>query len=282
MTKKGLIIGSNSIVSEQLVNNLSKNYQIDIAYSASKCGVNSIHPNFRKLNLSDCFNSNVTYDFVIIISAYIPNGNDLNINKLFEVNIDLVEKITLKFPESKIVFCSSVSVYTSNNKIIDEKTETNPINEYGLSKLWAEKIIQRNSKSFTIFRISSLIGAKMKSNSFIPKIIDKALKDKEIIILGKGERLQNYIDVRDLAIMIEKSLDITKSEILLGVGENSYSNLQIAKMVQQVTGCEIQFNGTDDAASYNYNSSYTYTTLNHQSTVKIEDSIKELILWKRN
>ena len=102
------------------------------------------------------------------------------------------------------------------------------MNEYGLSKLWAEKIIQRNSKAFVIFRISSLIGENMKSNSFIPKIIDKALNNGKIIILGNGERLQNYIDVRDLSMMIEKSLNSSSNEILLGVTEKSYSNIQIA------------------------------------------------------
>jgi UDP-glucose 4-epimerase len=255
-------------------------YLVTVGYSGSNPRNLIQSQNVNYIDLTSLFASDINYTVVVIISAHIPEFSQIDNSKLFDVNVSLIEKVTLKFPHSKIIFCSTVSVYTPSAAVISEKTLVCPLNEYGLSKFWAEKIIQRNSKSFVIFRISSLIGENMKSNSFIPKIIDKALKDRKIVILGNGERLQNYIDVRDLSMMIEKSLNISNNEILLGVSEKSYSNIQIAKIVKRYTGCEIIFENNDDSISCIYDASYTRTILSFNSHLNIEKSIEDLILWK--
>ncbi|MBA3704401.1 MAG: NAD(P)-dependent oxidoreductase [Bacteroidetes bacterium] len=279
--KQILIVGSNSSISRQLVDNLVENYKIDMAYSSENCGITLTHANFQKINLKNAIVSEKKYDFVIIISAFIPENNKHNIQKLFEVNVELIERITLKFSNSKIIFCSSVSVYTPKGEIIKESTSPNPINEYGLSKLWGEQIIKRNCKSYILFRISSIVGITMKSNTFIPKIIDVALTDSIITLFGNGERLQNYINVRDLCIMIEKSFMYQKNEVFLAVGESSFSNKQIAEIVQKYIPANILYEGVDNSFSNVYDSSYTKKCLNFNYSLTIENSIEEIIEWKR-
>lgn len=282
MHKQILIVGSNSILSKQLVSELENEYLIDIAYSGNKTGIESDNSSINLFKLDSVFESNKNYDFVIIISAFIPANNEVNNKKLYEINVELVERLINKNKNSKIIFCSTVSVFTpNNNEIISKKTVTNPINEYGLSKLWAEKIIQKNAKSYAILRISSLMGVGMKLNTFLPIIIENAIKNKKITLFGEGKRLQNYIDVSILSKMVENCLKYEKNEVFLAVGEKSFSNKEIAEIVKSKTNCEIIFEGIDNSLSVEYDNSFTKKELNLTFEKSIEQSIDELIEWKR-
>ncbi|MES2837187.1 MAG: NAD(P)-dependent oxidoreductase [Bacteroidota bacterium] len=282
MHKQILIVGSNSILSKQLVSDLESEYLIDIAYSGNNPGIESDANSINLIKLDSVFSSNKKYDFVIIISAFIPANNEGNNKKLYEVNVELVERLISKNKDSKIIFCSTVSVFTpNNNEIISKKSTVNPINEYGISKLWAEKIIQKNAKSYAILRISSLMGVGMKSNTFLPLIIENAIKNKKITLFGEGKRLQNYIDVSILSKMVKKCLKYEKNEVFLAVGEKSFTNKEIAEMVKSKTNCEIVFEGIDNSISIEYDNSFTKKELNIIYEKSIEQSIDELIEWKR-
>ncbi len=280
MRKSTLIIGSNSILSKQLVIDLGDIYDIDIAYSGDKSGVEKAE-NVDLISINNLFLTSKTYNYVIIISAFIPDNKTINTQKLVDVNVSLIEKITLKFNQSKIIFCSSVSVYSPTSNVITEKTAVNPINEYGISKLWAEKIIERNCQSYAIFRISSLIGAGMKNNTFIPLIIDNALTHKKITILGNGSRLQNYINVCDVSKLIISSLSYNENELFLAVSKKSYSNTEIANTVKKIANCDIVYQGIDNSLSVSYDNTDTIHTLNFNEEKNIETSIKEIIAWKQ-
>ena len=46
----------------------------------------------------------------------------------------------------KIIFSSTASVYDKSNLLIKEDHKIQPISNYGISKLSAEKLIQKNKK----------------------------------------------------------------------------------------------------------------------------------------
>lgn len=278
--KKVLIVGSNSILSLQLVNDLAGKYEIDVAFSGKKSGIGPGKSDTTSFSLNHILKSDKKYDFVILLSAYIPYNDKAPTKKLFKVNVGLVEKIVTKFNDSRIVFCSTVSVYNSQG-IITESTLPSPVNEYGISKLWAEKILIGRAPSCCILRISSLIGPGMKNAGFVPMIINQALHSGKITLFGNGRRLQNYIDVSSLSEMIVKALKSSYNGILFGVGEKSYSNLEVAQIVQRYTGCEIVFNGTDMTHSSVYDNSFTAGVLKLKKYKSIEKSIEGIIKWKR-
>lgn len=278
--KEVLIVGSNSILSKQLVLDLQSEYNIDVAYSSNTDTI--YNKTINLIKLEEIFTSNKKYDFVIIISAFVPLNNEENNKKLFEVNVELIERIVNKNINSKIIFCSSISVFTPNkNEIISEKTFATPINNYGLSKLWAEKIIEKKANSYSILRISSIIGIGMKPDTFLPLIINDALKNNKIILFGDGLRLQNYIDVSILSKMVKKCLKYEKNEVFLAVGEKSFTNKEIAQIVKNKTNCEIVFESIDNSLSFTFDNSFTKKELNFTYEKKIEQSIEELIEWKR-
>jgi len=279
MSKKILILGSNSILSKCLIGSFSSECAIDVAYSGEKSGIEK-NKNVNTISLVE-LNPKKDYDVIIIVSSFIPEKSEQNNEKLFDVNVKLVGRIIKWFPKSKIIYCSSVSVFAPNNQGINEKSTVSPVNEYALSKLWAEKIIQRNAKSYCILRISSLIGKEMKENTFLPMIINKALEIKKITLFGDGERKQNYIDAEQVAKLILACMDYRKNNVFLAVNNYSYSNKEVAELVQKQTNCEIEYAGIDESISAIYDNSYTKQELNFTLNKTIEQSVKEIIEWKQ-
>src|SRR3546814_4256074 len=82
---------------------------------------------------------------------------------------------------------------------------------------------------------------------------DVCSSDLNITIFGDGSRCQNYIHVEDAANMLIALGSSPKNGLFLGTGEQSYSNLEIARIVQEFTNCKIEFTGVDNTSSFSYN-----------------------------
>lgn len=105
-----------------------------------------------------------------------------------------------KYNFRRFVYFSSSMVYGNfKNKIINEKSETNPKEIYGTMKL-AGEIITRGMSSyynipFTIIRPSAVYGPKDMNHRVSEIFINKAIKGHNINIQGKNEKLDfTYID----------------------------------------------------------------------------------------
>lgn len=279
-----LIVGSNSILSKPLTDILLLNNFVTIAYSSEKCGVLIENKKFKTVQLNNLFAQQKNYDVVIVISSFVPiTINDDCVEALIDVNIKLIDKLTRKFANSFFIYCSSVSVYTPlSNEIISEKSNVSPQNQYSISKLWGEKIVQKHCINNAIVRISSMIGIGMKNNSFIPIIIDKALIEKKITLFGSGNRQQNYIDKTEVAKIIASIITLKKNGLFLAVGSKSYSNTEIAEIVNIKTNATITYSGTDASTSFIYDNSLTLNELNFTFDKSLEESIEEIIEWKKS
>lgn len=269
---KVLIIGANSILSKAIIRQHSHD-EVNVLYHTRPSELVSV--NYPVSQLKEIRRD---YDRVYILSAVISNNiNDSE--SLFEVNIKLVQEICERFVDSKIIYFSSVAVYDGiSGGTINEKTKPCPESVYGISKLWAEKIIAQHPK-YSILRISSMFGEEMKNTTFLPKIIDDALNKKEITILGNGGRTQNYIDAQDVALLAKKLGDLPENRTQLAIGEKNYSNLETAQIIKEFTGCEITFSGEDFSRSLEYSQdTFPYSEYNFTS---FEEGLKQLIEWKR-
>ena len=223
-------------------------------------------------------------DVVVICHAAVVSGNTVVSNDvLYEVNVSLTEKIVNKFSNAYIIYVSTTSVYEINRDMLTEHSNVCPQSNYGLSKLWAERIVLLNKKA-SVLRISSMFGIEMKENTLIPNYVNQALKDKEILVWGTGERLQNYIHVDDVAkyinLMIEAK-DKVSGQIILGVSLREYSNLEIATMISKITKAKIKFVNQDNSKSLAYNNEFSTTLLNWEPNIGIEERLQKYIEWKQ-
>ena len=117
---------------------------------------------------------------------------------------------------SKFVYVSSAAVYGQPKYVpIDENHPTQPISNYGSSKLAGEKYAYayaRNTKMETVvvrpFNFySSRADPESPYSGVITKFVSRVLEDKPPIIEGDGRQTRDFIHARDVAEMIQLALE---------------------------------------------------------------------------
>lgn len=214
-------------------------------------------------------------DMVMHLAACIPSPLDAAPAELIPTNVGLVEKLIHAYPDARHVLASSVSVFgipVSLPLTID--SPPHQPNAYGRSKLAAEDLIRRMPKH-AVLRFSSLIGVGMKPGSFIPTIVSAA-RAGIIHLLGNGERLQNYLDIHDAALMCLQAATSQQSFMALGIGERSYSNNEVASFLAELTGASIIREGEDQSPSYVYEVNDGMNL--GRSYIKLKESLSEMVL----
>jgi UDP-glucose 4-epimerase len=277
--EKVLIIGINSFLGKAIYTQLGSSYNIIGVYNRNRdiipIGIQTV----QITEISDLEGRDFKYIF--LVSSFIPTGDKtIEDENLIQANLILPAKISKLFPNSRIIFCSSVSVYenleiTSN---ISVKQAPSPYSKYALSKLWGERTIE-NHLSYAIIRISSMYGVGMKKLTFLPKIIENALSFGEIKLLGDGQRMQNYIHVNDVAQIAINAAHQENNFTINAVDKQSYSNKDIAAKIAEVIPCKLLLVGEDKSKSYSYDSSFTQESIGDIHYKDIKEGIKELIEW---
>ena len=163
------------------------------------------------------------------------------------------------FPIARVVFASTVSVYSPQHLPIDETIVPRPLNSYGASKIRGEEAVKRHSNA-VIVRFSSLYGPGMRTSTFLPILVRQALYDRELRLWGLGQRMQDYLHVRDAAMMLVRAAASPSRGPLLGVYGTSFSNIAIAKMLSGLCGdVPIRFVQAEDSSpSFRYSASASH------------------------
>lgn len=277
--KRILVTGANSFLAKELIETLKKNNNVTGVYhkNSDKLLADIVNVPIEKLDaLSDDF------DLVFIISAYIPpKGEPVNGQLLEAVNVQLVQRICDKFAKAKIILTSSVSVYGEPGEMVNELSPENPSTLYGISKLKGEQIV-RSHHQYAVVRISSMYGASMNEQTFVPAIIRSALEKKQVTLAGNGTRKQNYIHVKDVAKIVALAAGQSVNNVYLAVAEKSVSNHEMALFIQQqLLDIKIVMQGADESVSFYYDAVATYKMLDFKPQKNIQEGISELIKWQQ-
>src|SRR3546814_337470 len=148
------------------------------------------------------------------------------------------------------------------------------------SDVCSSDLVKMN-KQYGIVRFSSIYGVGMTNHTFIPKIINAAITRNKITIFGDGSRCQNYIHVEDAANMLIALGSSPKNGLFLGTGEQSYSNLEIARIVQEFTNCKIEFTGVDNTSSFSYNNGRIKHILGEFYKFQgIKEGLEKIVKWR--
>jgi nucleoside-diphosphate-sugar epimerase len=277
MEKKTLVIGANSFLGSNLIRQLKAKTSVTGIY----------HTNKDKL-VNDVYNVSIDqldklekdFDEVYVVSAAIITGEHDKTTRLalYKTNVELVAQICSSFPYSKIIFCSSVSIYRNGNERITETSAAGGSNEYGISKYWGERIVQQSSK-YAILRFPSLYGPGMQLNTIIPVYIQQALTTQNINIWGNGSRLQNYIYIDDAVNYLLHAAEYPQNSTFLACSPHSTSNKELAAVIAEITNCNINFTGEDNSPSFLYNNEFTEKLLNYSSKTSLKEGLKLTIKW---
>lgn len=129
----------------------------------------------------------------------------------YKVNVDGARTLCSAAEElgiEHIIFTSSVAVYGFKNKEIDEADVPNPVNDYGKSKLEAERVYlswqhRHQGRSLTIVRPTVIFGEANRGNVYN---LFQQLQSRYFLMVGNGRNIKSMAYVENLAAFLEYAL----------------------------------------------------------------------------
>lgn len=278
MGQSALITGIDGFLAKHLLKLLTAQGYRVVGLSRTEYPVTAENQDIKIYgNVEALFCHESNFEYIFHLASFIPYGKfQQPHDEFYTTNIKLTGFLAEHYASSKFIFASSVAVYGVPLQIpIQINSPFNQPDYYGLSKIAGEAVI-RNHADHAIIRFSSIIGKGMKPVSFIPRMIEQAKQTKLIRVWGNGERMQNYIDVRDAARLCLRCADYRKNIITLGVTERSYANKEVAQLVALNTSAVIEYSGEDASPSFSYDSAPEYKALHFRPEITIEQTIAEM------
>lgn len=142
---------------------------------------------------------------IIYLSSKIPKSFTEADWDLFYYNL-IIHKQVLdywKTHKCHLIYASSCSVYGSRSPIPwKEENAAFPDNYYSISKLVGEALFYQEFPKklpLTILRIKAPYGMNTRRKTVINIFLESALKGKNLILFGNGNRQQDFIYVLDVA-----------------------------------------------------------------------------------
>lgn len=220
------------------------------------------------VKLRETFAAN-RFDAVMHFAAYAYVGESVeNPQKYFENNV--VKGLNLlnvmkEFGVKKLIFSSTCATYGEPvTDYIDESHPQNPINPYGESKLFFEKIINRYSEAYGLRAISlryfNAAGADPEGRigeshtpetHLIPLVLKTAKGERDSIsIFGDdydttdGTCIRDYIHVLDLAdahLLALNKLDEIEGNRFYNLGNGTgFSVKEVISCAEKITGVKVR------------------------------------------
>lgn len=206
--------------------------------------------------------------------------------ELYKVNVlgtkNLISAINQLNQDTKVIFASTFGVYKIPKKgeIVDEGYPINPRNEYGKSKLEAEKIILSNPKNI-VMRFSNVYGPGMSPgrHSVIANFIDAIVFDKELEINDeKASRDFLYID--DLIDALVLSLKSNESGIYNICSGEETEILKLISMIEEITNKKAKVkinNNCQDSGNWRGSFAKAEKAFGWEPKVKIKKGLSKTI-----
>lgn len=150
------------------------------------------------------------------------------------------------------IFASTCSVYGAQpDKLITEKSPTNPLDFYAKHKFLSERAVGWLNRAPTVLRFGTLFGLspRMRFDLVINLFIAQALAGDTLTVHG-GKQYRPFLHVADAADSLIFALENNLTGTYNVITENSTIE-QVAKQMQDITGCTINVSSEiQDARDY--------------------------------
>jgi len=213
-------------------------------------------------------------DAVIHFAARKQVGESVELPEYYYLqNLGGLSNLLLAMKETntkKLIFSSSAAVYgipeavdLDEQGLILESSRKNPINPYGETKYYGEKLISDSQKSWGLnyialryFNVAGALNSKLKDNqalNLIPIINKKVNEHQPVEIFGDdyntpdGTCVRDYIHVVDLAnahilalnFLIENNNQMIGEVFNVGTGQGS-SVKEVVEVYREVSGSDLE------------------------------------------
>lgn len=141
---------------------------------------------------------------------------------------------------TKVIYTSTGSVYGNSGEFgVDETFECNPVDDYGKIKLMTEKIVCEYG-NYLIFRLPSVYGDG--NNKGVIYHWKNSIDAGETLKVGdNGLSFRSFLHINDLVSIFYLSIKINNSSIYNLSENNSFSMIELAKIISKDKKDNIEF-----------------------------------------
>ena len=218
--KKLLITGSNGFVGSYFINKYKNKYDIK-TFSFLKDNINTL----------DCN----TIDVVFHLSALVHQMGGASTEEYEKVNVTQTLQLAKKAKESGVkhfIFMSTVKVYgEETTNTYTENTLCNPEDEYGKSKLKAEKeLLKFEDESFkiSIIRTPIVYGYGVKANI---KNLVSLVNKIPFLPFGKIENKRSMVYIGNICHLVDEIITQEKAGVFLASDDKPLSTSRLIELI---------------------------------------------------
>ena len=235
---------------------------------------------YSEINSSDLIGIND-----VVHLANIANDPSVELNPIlsWEINtLHLTHFLNLckKNKIEKFIYASSGSVYgVKNEPKVTEDLELTPISVYNKTKMVAERIVSSFEPYFSVFNIrpATVCGfsPRMRLDVVVNMFVWQAFSKGKITVLG-GDQVRPNIHIHDMVRVYEHFL--SNNEIASGDYNSGFENIsirEIATLIQNSFGVEVEYLPSNDPRSYRQDSSKLMST-GFRPEKNVSDAVSEL------
>jgi UDP-glucose 4-epimerase len=171
---------------------------------------------------------------------FIPECNSDPV-KTLQINLDSSLNIILSALENQVnhfVFASSGAVYADYEHKINEESYCHPVDIYGYSKMFAEKIIENylfgSEIKVSICRFFNNYGPRETNAHILPEIFTQLRRNKNYLNLGNIESIRDYVYVEDTAKTVLTILENQENQYdILNIG--SGIGFSVRELIEKIS-----------------------------------------------
>ena len=249
MTKRALITGISGFTGKYMKASLEHaGYEV---YGNNL--ISDQYPNIVKADLCDLASMRnlieKTMPDVVIHLGGVSNVAHDNVANLYATNILGSRNLLQALSESQVsvqavMMVSSANVYGNTlSELLTEESKAMPANDYAVSKLAMENLrsVWANKLPIFIVRPFNYTGIGQSDNFLIPKIINHYAQRMKTITLGNLDVFREFNDVRQVAGIYTKLLQVNPIGKTINVCSGQvYSLDNIIHIMNGISGYEIK------------------------------------------
>jgi nucleoside-diphosphate-sugar epimerase len=238
-------------------------------YEGCDFGADAARIPTRRLDVRDVAPADLEgFDAVVHLAALSndPIG-DLNEQWTYDINLEATLRVARAAKEAgvrRFVFASSCSMYgaSGTDELLDESAPLRPLTAYAESKVRAEEgladladedFVAVSMRNATVYGVSP----RLRLDIVLNNLAGWAHTTGRIRLLSDGRSWRPLVHVRDLSrvavAMLAAPDDLVRGEAFnVGSDDQNYLVRDLAEVLAQVTGCEIEFasDASPDPRSY--------------------------------
>lgn len=234
-----LITGINGHIGRAIAKQLIQTGNEVIGIGRSECKVSGVfqyvHEDISDINFIKNISMQIKPCSIIIHGASSMSNSflDQSIGLTNCLGTQQIIGLACKWSVEQFIYLSSIQVIgIPQCEQITENHPVKPLTVYHASKLYGEylaRIAENSGIRTVIFRIASPVGPGMERERIFSVFVKNALNNLPLVLLGQGTRRQSYVDVRDIALAVEKCISNEASGLYNIAGGYSITNALLAE-----------------------------------------------------